>query len=216
MNNEIKDTWQLNSILDLYNGKENYQTVNTAKDYYINHNSIPNGVVLSNKITPINGVHKISNAYYYYDNNDYDTKNDTSKPYNNYYPLLTTYDVIDYQLSEESQDQPTYQYYKYYPENNYKILSAKDIDFENAYLKYANQTHDYHAPIEYYELSVKDNKIYTYERINDSYIFDREISPYVNNTYDLLNIVDYLCNRINCLNFLLEVIKEQKNTEFLN
>ena len=193
MNNEIQETWQLNSILDLYEGKNNNQTVNTAKNYYINHNSIKNGVILSDKMTPVNGMHKISNAYYYYDNNDYLIDDPYSnKPYSKFYPIL---------LNDPDN----------YVENNYKILSGKDIDFENAYLKYANQTHDYHAPLEYYELSINDGKIQHKEIINEDYIFDREITPYINNTYDLLNIVDYLCNRINCLNFLLDVIKEQKS-----
>ena len=193
MNNETLDTWQLNSILDLYGGKDNGQNINTAKEYYINHNSIKNGVVLSDKMTPVNGMHKISNAYYYYDNNDYHINDPNSnKPYSKFYPIL---------LNDENN----------YVENNYKILSGKDIDFENAYLKYANQTHDYHSPIQYHELSITNGVLHAEEKTNEDYIFDREIIPYVNNTYDLLNIVDYLCNRVNCLNFLLDVIKEQKN-----
>jgi len=215
MNNVIQDTWQLNSILDLYNGRENNQNINTAKEYYINHNTIQDGIELSTKISPANGMHKISNAYYYYPGNDFRMKNTISLenyiPYSKYYPLLISYDLSN----DPSFLSYTYDlsYCHYNPENYYKLISAKDIDFENAYLKYAAQTPDYHAPLKYHEYMMVDDEPQWIEQTNDTYIFNREITPYINNTYDLLNIVDYLCNRVNCLNFLLKVVKEQKVVE---
>lgn len=195
MNNTIKETWQLNSILDIYNGKENNQNIGSAEKYYLEHNSIPNGVILSDKITPINGIHKISNAYYYFEENDYLVKPEENNrlPYSKFYPILITYDTN-------------------HIENNYKLLSAKDIDYENAYLKYAKQKHNYHDPIEFYELSLDQNgQLSPNHQIDYTYVFDREITPYINNSYDLLNVVDYLFNRINCLSYLLNIIKDQKN-----
>ena len=193
MDNKIKDKYQLNSILDIYGGNENNQTIESVAQYYINHNSIPNGVELSDRIVPVGGIHAISNTYYYVENNDYDGKGENQK-YRKFYPLLSSYNTN-------------------YIENNYKLISAKDIDFENAYLKYAQPSYDYDEPITYHHLSIDNQGNLQVEECNtgDAYSFNRGISQYINNTYDLLNIVDYLLNRVNCLNFLIEIVKEQKN-----
>ena len=196
MDNIIKEKYQLNTILDVYGGWDNNQTLNSAFQYYINHNNMPNSIQLSDKIIPVNGIHAISNTYYYYPNNQYDTppgRNDDAYSY--FYPMLSCkYDdnIID---------------------NNYKLISAKDIDFENAYLKYAHPSYDYDAPISYYDLNVDETGklIVTECNTGYTYSFNRSITPYINNSYDLLNIIDYLLNRVNCLNFLIEIIKEQKN-----
>ena len=197
----IKEDYQLNSILDIYQG--NNQSKATALDYYINHNIIKNGVVLSDKVSPINGMHSIKNTYQYTDPNEYDSTHEfnSNTLYNNFYPLLSSYSYFNT---------------NYGSKDLYKLISAKDIDFENAYLKYANQMHDYHEPINYYELKnewdeISHTYVFSENEINDSqYIFDREISPYINNSYDLLNVVDFLLNRVNALNFLMRVIKDQK------
>jgi len=190
MNNvsNIKDQYQLNSILDIYDGYKNNQTTNSALQYYIDHNSIPNGIILSDKVRPVHGMHQISYTHYYSDDNQYDYALD-------FYPLLLSAHIPTYVI------------------NNYKLISAKDIDFENAYLKYAQPSYDYDEPISYYDLTIDNNgKLNTTEcTTGTTYSFNRAITPYINNTYDLLNIVDYLLNRVNCLNFLLEIIKEQKN-----
>ena len=92
-------------------------------------------------------------------------------------------------------------------------MNIQNIDFENAYLKYAKPSYNYDEPISYYDLSLDDNGKLVVKECNTGYTysFNRDISPYINNSYDLLNIVDYLLNRVNCLNFLIEIIKEQKN-----
>ena len=187
MNNNISENYQLNSILDIYNGRDNGNTTNNAFQYYIDHNSIPNGITVSDKLIPINGIHKISYANYYDKNNDFNTTY-------NYYPLLIN---IENNIATN---------------NNYKLISFKDIDFENAYLKYANQKQPYNEGINYYELHINDdNQVVPEIQTTYTYVFGREISPYINNSYDLLNIVDYLLNRVNCLNFLLDIVKKQKN-----
>ena len=204
-NIKIKEDYQLNSILDIYQG--NNQNKATALDYYTNHNIIKNGIVLPDKVSPVNGMHSIKNTYQFTDPNEYDSTHElpSNNLYNDFYPLLSTYSYFNI---------------LYNSKDLYKLISAKDIDFENAYLKYANQTHNYHEPMNYYELKyeVKYDEmsnsysyIFSENEINDSqYIFDREISPYINNSYDLLNIVDFLLNRVNALNCLMRKIKDQK------
>lgn len=206
MNNiKINEDYQLNSIIDIYQG--NNQNKASALNYYINHNIIKNGIALSDKVSPVNGMHSIKNTYQFVDPNEYDSTHElpSNNIYNDFYPLLSSYSYFN--TTHTSKDL-------------YKLISAKDIDFENAYLKYANQTHNYHEPINYYDLRYEINYdettnsysyIYSEKEVNDSqYVFDREISPYINNSYDLLNIVDYLLNRVNALNFLMRKIKDQK------
>ena len=187
MNSKIKENYQLNSILDIYEAGSN-QTTDTALNYYINHNVIPDGVILSDKVIPVNGMHSIKNALLYDKN--------TSIENLEYSPLYS------------------YSYYNLKPNsyNFYKLISAKDIDYENAYLKYAHLSNNYNEPIDYYELSAKEqtNTINEIEKTNSSYIFDREITSHINNSYDLLNIVDYLLLKFKGLNFLMEVIKNQR------
>ena len=192
--NNIKNQYQLNSILDIYGGNESGQTTDNATQYYIYHNSIPNGIILSDKVKPMGGMHAISNTYYYVEGNDYDDHiKDKNHPYGYFYPLLSTYNT-------------------YFTENNYKLISAKDIDFENAYLKYAQPSYDYDEPISYHDLSLNEEGevVATLRNTGTTYSFGRGVTPYINNSYDLLNIIDYLFNRINCLNFLIGIIKEQK------
>ena len=197
MDNIIKDKYQLNTILDIYGGRDNNQTTYNAFQYYINHNNLPNSVQLSDRVIPVNGMHAITNTYYYFPGNNYGDElgGNSDSPYCYFYPILS-YNFEDNVIN-----------------NNYKLISAKDIDFENAYLKYAKPSYNYDDPISYYDLSLDDNGKLVVKECNTGYTysFNRDISPYINNSYDLLNIVDYLLNRVNCLNFLIEIIKEQKN-----
>jgi len=191
--NNIKEPYQLNSILDIY-GENNNQTIENAEQYYIYHNSIPNGIILSDKVKPVNGMHAISNTYYYVPENDYDGKKINGDDIYPFYPILSTYNT------------------SYLTDHNYKLISAKDIDFENAYLKYAVPSYDYDAPITYYDLSMNEDGeiVETLCNTGTTYSFGRGISSHINYSYDLLNVVDYLLNRINCLNFLIEIIHDQK------
>lgn len=99
----------------------------------------------------------------------------------------------------------------------FKLLNDKDIDWENAYLRYSGnfQTCDPEKPIEYLEFTAQtgeDNMVHltsTKKTTGNDYIFDRGLCSYINNTYDLMNIIDYLFIRLKALKFLFNVVKEQ-------
>ena len=97
----------------------------------------------------------------------------------------------------------------------FKILNEKDIDWENAYLKYSGdyQTCEPEKKIEYVELSTTLNgdkiQLNSTPKENNEYLFKRGITSYVNSTYELLNIIDYLLARIKALYFLYDVVKNQ-------
>lgn len=185
--------YQKACINDIY-GTGNDNFINNADVFYKTHNVIKNGIELSSNISPINNVHGISYTYINY-TSSFDNVN---KPYQykenfKFYPLMSIPETL-------------------YINNNYKLLSAKDIDYENAYLKYAAyQISDYKLPVSYTDVHIdqETNLPVINSYTTDEYIFNREISPYINNTYDLLNIVDYLLNRVNCFYFLLDKIKNQ-------
>ena len=185
--------YQKACINDIY-GTGNPDFIDNADMFYKTHNVIKNGIELSSKISPINNVHNISYTYINYESS-FDL---IPKPYQykenfSFYPLMSIPETL-------------------FINNNYKLLSAKDIDYENAYLKYANeQISEFRNPISYTDVYIDDETKLPVvsNQTTDSYIFNREITPYINNTYDLLNIVDYLFNRISCFYFLLEKIKNQ-------
>lgn len=99
----------------------------------------------------------------------------------------------------------------------FKLMNEKDIDWENAYLRYSGnyQTCDPEKPIEYKEiiaeLDENDKMVLTKHERNtgDQFLFKRGLCSYINNSYELLNIIDYLLLRIQALWFMIGVIKDQ-------
>ena len=69
--------------------------------------------------------------------------------------------------------------------------------------------------VDYEKLSIEyeDGKPkITSETMTEEFNFDREVSPYISNTYDLLNIIDYLLYKIKAIYFILKVVKDQYTT----
>ena len=187
------NNYQKATINDIY-GDGNPEFINNADFFYKTHNVIKEGIELSDKVGTVNKMHAINSSYINYTSSSGNLRPHEYQSNFDFYPLMSTQETI-------------------YTNNNYKILSAKDIDFENAYLKYAkNQESEYKNPIEYDVLYLDDNRDPVSEKhTTDEFIFDREITPYINNTYDLVNIIDYLLNRMSCFYFLIDKIKDQRN-----
>lgn len=183
---------QKHSICDIY-GNQKY--IDNAENFYQNHNVILGGIEIGDKLSTVNNIHNIQGSYVDYESDIYFKKPNEYPNDFEYTPLMSIPETL-------------------YINNNHKLISSKDIDYENAYLKYAaNQISEYKNPISYTDMYMDEN---THELVinsytTSSYIFDREITPYINNTYDLINIVDYLFNRVNCFYFLLGYVKKQNN-----
>lgn len=98
----------------------------------------------------------------------------------------------------------------------FKVLNEKDLDWENSYLKYTYNQLDLSTSQDYVELNTvydeannKVNLIATEKNTGDEFKFVRGLTPNINNTYDLLNTIDYLLNKIRFLYFMYNVIKNQ-------
>jgi len=99
----------------------------------------------------------------------------------------------------------------------FKLMNEKDIDWENAYLRYSGnyQTCNPEKPIEYKEIIAEldeNNEMQLIKNDKDTgeqFLFKRGLCSYINNSYELLNIIDYLLLRIQALWYMIGVIKDQ-------
>lgn len=93
----------------------------------------------------------------------------------------------------------------------HKLIMGKDIDWENAYLRYAPISYEnVNQPITYFDIDPDTgNKIN--EGINNSYLYYSNIPTYINNTYDLFTIIDYLLQKLQALQFIFEKVKSQRS-----
>ena len=101
-----------------------------------------------------------------------------------------------------------YSKYKYL----YKPLKAKDIDWDNAYLKYLSVQKDYDQPIMYQNIDMETGKLETQKHYTSEYIFNKGLcnSDYkINFTYELVNVIDYLIIKYNSLKFEMNNLKKQ-------
>ena len=193
------EKYQYNSIKSIY-GKgtlDNLSTIteNIIDEYYkYNHRINSNGIQFPDKIDSINSYRGIS-SYTYIMNEQ-----------NNKYSIVEeNYSNIDFK------EYPKVSLSKY--NNLYKILKAKDIDWDNAYLKYLSIQKNYNEPIAYQVFNKENGKIDETTYFCYDYIFDRELcnNTYtINSTYELINIIDYLFTRYNALHFELNNVKGQR------
>lgn len=127
----------------------------------------------------------------------------------NSYHGISSYTYISQIIDSENYPKVSLQKYK----NLYKILKAKDIDWDNAYLKYLSIQKNYNEPIAYQVFNKKIGKIDETTYFCYDYIFDRELcdNTYtINSTYELINVIDYLFTRYNALRFELNNVKGQR------
>lgn len=127
----------------------------------------------------------------------------------NSYHGISSYTYISQIIDSENYPKVSLQKYK----NLYKILKAKDIDWDNAYLKYLSIQKNYNEPIAYQVFDKENGKIDETTYFCYDYIFDRELcnNTYtINSTYELINVIDYLFTRYNALRFELNNVKGQR------
>ena len=186
--------YQKNSIKSIY-GKgtlDNLSTLNEKiiDEYYKYHHRInANGIEIPDKIYTINSYHGNSSYSYIADYN----KENTIMDFKNY---------------------PEISLSKY--KNFYKLLKAKDIDWDNAYLKYLGIQKNYDQPITYYVVDDNTGEVIDTPYFCYDYIFNNELcsnSYTINSTYELINIIDYLFTRFNALHFELNNVKGQRDAK---
>lgn len=98
----------------------------------------------------------------------------------------------------------------------YKLINSKDVNWENAYLPALSHIQKLEiGDVSYIDIQIKnidnaetielDNK--TKKTVN--FTFGKQIKNGVSNTYELLNIIDYLLYKINAIYFMLNIVKNQ-------
>lgn len=94
----------------------------------------------------------------------------------------------------------------------YKIVNSKDIDWGNAYLYYATKQDDsIYKHFSYQKINPDTGKVYPISYICSTYIYDRPITSNINNSYELINTLDYVMNRLNAVRFMVNVVLDQRD-----
>ena len=187
--------YQINTIKEVYGNYINdqkYVTKSEILNYYNYNSNFKNCIESPDLLTIVSSYHGFTDYPLTVNRNENISNKDISK-------IRISEEIIKSHLSY------------------FKIINEKDIDWENAYLKYSGnyQTDELERPIEYKQLIANlnsDNK-YELDAIDkntfNSYLFTRGLPSYIANTYDIFNIIDYLFVKLNALKFLLKVVKEQ-------
>lgn len=180
------NNWQGEAIKQIYgNSIINKQGISAEEieKYYIKSDIYQNAIEVPDILSPYGGSHAISKPT----NEASDLKYNTSKVT---YNLMSPMNLNSY----------------------YKIINAKDIIWNNAYLKYAVKQGDCKEPIRYQRIDENTGQPYmtTYEQSAYEYIYT--IPSYIQTSYNLIHVLDYIFNRTKMVNFLVNVVKEQRNT----
>lgn len=101
-------------------------------------------------------------------------------------------------------------------EHNYKLMDSRDVDWDSAYLRYAYKDSVMNKSFDYNKLSIdttnnESPELKRVKTLNDSYIYNHEVYNDINNTYELLSNLDYLCQKMQALYFQINIIKEQRD-----
>lgn len=155
-------------------------------DYYTNDIISGNAVELPDKISTQSSYHAFTNKY---------LTEMTSSMHS--YSRFTTDEITPY-------------------DHNYKLMDSRDIDWDSAYLRYAYKDSDMNKSFEYNKLTIEtsDTGVHNLKRLktlNQSYIYNHEVYNDINNTYELLSNLDYLCQKMQALYFQINIIKEQRD-----
>ena len=188
----FKYPYQSNVIKQIYGDKfiNNKYTTTTDVEYYYQYNSKYNNCIeVPDLLTIVSSYHGFTS-----------------------YPLFVDRATcLPQDISKIRFPESIYKEHSAY----FKLVNDKDIDWDNAYLRYSGdyQTCNPEQPIEYSEFVVQkgnDNNIQliTNDKTSNEYIFSRGLCSYINNTYELMNIIDYLFIRLKTLKFLFNVVKE--------
>lgn len=181
--NSIKAIYGKNTIDNLTNISEK-----SIEDFYkYTHRINSKGIQIPDQIYTINSYHGFSSYTSYISNSKKENPNPN---------LVNQYSKISYQQYAD----------------RYKLIKGKDIDWDNAYLKYLSVQKGYDQPITYYVVNPDTHELDPNSYICNDYIFDRLLSNNsytINSTYELLNIIDFLFTRYNSLWFELRNVKNQ-------
>jgi len=195
------DKYKANAIKAIYwedpDDNTNIST-NEIYDYYVNDILSENAIEVPDRITNQENVHQLSKNHAHDDD----------------YSSLVG-DVITSLVSTKEEHDKHSSYYK--------ILDSRDIDWDNALLKYSEEYNENSNelnggkkprlvdPIQYKKLTIDEinSKIVIENDTTSDYVLDHGIYKRINSTHELLAIIDYLLLRVKALYFELDKVKIQ-------
>lgn len=179
------DNWQGEAIKQIYgNSIINKQgiTIDEVERFYIQSEVYQNAIETPDMIVPYQNNHSIQ------------------KPTN---------EASDVNLNTS---QVTYQLMNALNLNSYyKIIDSRDILWNNAYLRYAAKQSDCSNRIEYQRIDENTGRPFDNWFYESGYIYKDKIPSYINSSYNFLHTLDYIMNRCKMIDFMINVVKEQRN-----
>lgn len=198
------ELWQANAIKQIYGNSSlnNTFSISDVENYYLKSNIYKNATEIPDIVVPL------GYQYVYTDDND-DEQIGYAFSHAIKNPVSTNPNIVVSSVSDD--------YYKGMS-SYYKLLDSKDIDWDNAYLRYSHQLTDSvdnlecSKPISYEKIDITTGKPYHNTYTNSAYIYIHKIPSYINSTYEFCQVLDYINNRLKAVRFMVEIVKEQKAT----
>lgn len=178
------DNWQGEAIKQIYgNSIINKQgiTINEIERFYIQSEVYQNAIETPDMIVPYQNNHAIQ------------------KPTNEASDINLNTSQVSYQLMNALS-----------LNSYYKIIDSRDILWNNAYLRYAAKQSDCSNKIEYQRIDETTGRPFNNSYYETGYIYKDKIPSYINSSYNFLHVLDYIMNRCKMVDFMINVVKEQR------
>lgn len=92
----------------------------------------------------------------------------------------------------------------------YKVVQSKDIDWGNAYLQYATGQSKMEGGFNYQKINSATGKPYEIEYFCNSYSIPDNVKNTVSTSYDMINALNYVMNKLKATWFMVNVVKDQR------
>lgn len=92
----------------------------------------------------------------------------------------------------------------------YKVMQSKDINWGNAYLQYANNQSKMEGGFTYQRIDQTTGKPFDVLYICYSYSVSDNLIDRISTSYDMINSLNYVMNKIKATWFMVNVVKDQR------
>ncbi len=178
------ENWQSEAIKQIYgNSIINKQGITSSEveKFYIQSEIYQNAVQIPDKLIPYYNNHAIQKPT----NEASDVNLNTAQVT---YQLMNALNLTSY----------------------YKIIDGRDIIWNNAYLRYTAKQSDCSNNIEYQRINEETGRPFPNSYYESGYIYKDKIPAYINSSYNLFHTLDYIMNKCKMVDFMINVVKEQR------
>ena len=92
----------------------------------------------------------------------------------------------------------------------YKVIQSKDIDWGNAYLQYASSQSKMEGGFEYQKINSETGKPFDNTELCTSYAISDNLTNTISTSYDMINTINYVMNKLQATWFMVNVVKDQR------